>query len=253
MPGAAETPIVSLLTDFGTSDHYAAVMKAVIARACPAARTIDITHDVEPFEIAQGAYLLGQAWRWFPLGTVHVAVVDPGVGSDRRVLAAQANGHRFVLPDNGLLSLIGVEQPAVRQIQNPAAMLAPVSRTFHGRDIFAPAAAHLACGFPFADLGPLIEDWVRLLRPVSEVLHIDRFGNVITSLRANEHPESALRLHAATISRHSVNYASAPEAELFLIEGSGGYLEISERQGSAAARIGCRVGDRVTVLPAGRS
>jgi hypothetical protein len=211
---------------------------------------VDITHEVEPFQIDQGAYLLGQAWRWFPAGTIHIVVVDPGVGSARRALAAEAEGHRFVLPDNGLLSGIGVGNPVVREIRNPALMLHPVSRTFHGRDVFAPAASHLAAGFSFDDVGPAVEDWVRLAISGERVLHIDRFGNVVTSLRD---VRASVRLRDAAIARAFSSYSAAPEGELFLIEGSGGYVEISLRQGSAAERIGCRVGDTVTVVPGDRS
>jgi S-adenosyl-L-methionine hydrolase (adenosine-forming) len=248
MTAPTRGPIVSLLTDFGTRDHYVAVMKAVIAGIAPDARVIDITHEVEPFQIRQGAYLLSQAWRWFPRGTVHVAVVDPGVGSTRRPIAAAANGHYFVLPDNGLLSMISVEQPLVREIRNEALLLHPVSRTFHGRDIFAPTAAHIASGFSFEDTGPLVDDWVRLPPISCFVLHIDRFGNIVTSLRANDNPDCVVSLHGITISRHAKNYAAAPAGEFFLIEGSGGYLEISEREGSAASRLGSRVGDPVILL-----
>ncbi len=233
-------------------DHYVGVLKGVISRICPQARTIDISHEVEPFRIAQGGYLLSQAWPWFPAATVHVAVVDPGVGSARRTIAAQANGHVFVLPDNGLLSQLSLEIPIVREIRNEAVMLLPVSRTFHGRDIFAPAAAHLASGFPFTELGPLIEDWVSLPRGSKRVLHIDRFGNVITGLRAADYnlrelPQWNLQVGTTGVRRFGESYAAVPKGELFAIEGSGGYLEISAREGSAAALMNCHIGDPVTL------
>ncbi len=241
--------IISLLTDFGTRDHYVSVMKAVIARIHSSAQVIDITHEVEPFQIAQAGYLLAQSWRWFPESTVHVAVVDPGVGSARRALAARVSGHTFVLPDNGLLSLIGAEPEAVRAVVNPALMQSPVSRTFHGRDVFAPAAAHLAAGFDFDEAGPLIENWVRFAVSGRAVQHIDRFGNVITNLRAAESPNAALSIRGIAINSHASNYAAMPKGELFLIEGSSGLLEISEREASAASRLGCHVGDPITLLP----
>jgi S-adenosylmethionine hydrolase len=240
-------PVITLLTDFGTRDHYAGVMKGVIARICPDATIVDITHNVEPYQIAQGAYLLARAWPWFPAGTIHVAVVDPGVGSRRRALVAEAAGHLFVLPDNGLLSRIGVENPVVRQIRNPELMLHPVSRTFHGRDVFAPAAAHLAAGVPAGDAGPLVDDWIRLPIEKNTVLHIDRFGNVITSLRPPAPHE--IRVRDTVIFRFAATYSEAPDNSLFLIEGSGGYLEISLRQASAAERLGCHVGDSVIIEP----
>jgi hypothetical protein len=235
--------MVTLLTDFGLRDHYVGAMKGVIARISPQAQVVDITHEVEPFSIAQGGYLLSQAWCWFPERTVHVAVVDPGVGGSRRAIVAEAQGHRFVLPDNGLLSLAGVETPVVREISNEALTLHPVSRTFHGRDIFAPVAAHLAAGLAFEHVGPLVDDWVRFPLSGHQVLHIDRFGNVITSLRT----AAALEICGERIDLYASNYSSAPSGRLFLITGSGGYIEISKREASAAARLGCRVGDAITV------
>jgi S-adenosylmethionine hydrolase len=235
--------VITLLTDFGWRDHYVGVMKGVIAGIAPQAQVIDITHEVEPFHIAQGGYLLSQAWYWFPEKTIHVAVVDPGVGGLRRAIVAEAQGHRFVLPDNGLLSLAGVETPVVREIRNETLMLHPVSRTFHGRDVFAPVAAHLASGVGFQNVGPVIDDWVRFPQSGHQVLHIDRFGNVITSLRA----PAALEIRGEKIDLYVPNYSAAPSGRLFLITGSGGYIEISKREASAAARIGCQVGDPITV------
>ncbi len=253
MMAPVSTPTISLLTDFGNLDHYAGVMKGVILRICPGARIVDISHEVQAFQVAQGAYLLSQAWPWFPDGTVHVAVVDPGVGGHRRALAARARQCTFVLPDNGLLSLLGADTPQVREISNPALLLHPVSRTFHGRDVFAPAAAALANGFPFEQVGPEVEDWVRRTPGENAVLHIDRFGNIVTSLRAKDFRAGTIRLGSVTVSRRACNYAAAANGELFLIEGSGGYLEISEREASAAARIGCRVGDPITLEPNDKS
>ena len=241
--------IVTLLTDFGTKDHYVAVMKGVIARICPAAQVIDISHEVEPFQIAEGAYLLSQAWRWFPEWTVHVAVVDPGVGSKRRPIAAQAEGHTFVLPDNGLLSQLGATEITVREIADEAFMLQPVSRTFHGRDIFAPTAAFLASGVAFEEVGPEVRDWLRLPPDRGSVLHVDRFGNIVTGMRASVCRGQAIRLGATVVDRRVMSYADAPANELFLIEGSGGYMEVSLREASAAQRIGCRAGDPITLEP----
>ncbi len=215
-------------------------MKGVIAGICPDARVIDITHQVEPFQIAQAAYLLSQSWKWFPPGTIHVAVVDPGVGSDRRPFLVEAGKHLFILPDNGLLTPLVPHIAAVREIRNEALFLKPVSRTFHGRDIFSAAAANLACGFPLA-----VDEWVSLPPSPNSVLHVDRFGNVITSLRPAS--TGALRIRDSLITTFAPTYSAAPAGELFLIEGSGGYLEISLREASAAARIGCRVGDPLTL------
>jgi S-adenosylmethionine hydrolase len=246
MRASGTPPTISLLTDFGTRDHYVATMKGVIAQVCPEARVIDISHEIEPYQIAQGAYLLGQAWRWFPKGTVHIAVIDPGVGSARRALAAAADGHLFVLPDNGLLALLELPQAEVHSIENESLFLRPVSNTFHGRDIFAPAAAHLACGLPLERIGPRIDDWHRAPPFESpQILHIDRFGNVVTNLRA---APGGIRIGDITVNRRATHYAEAPAGELFLIEGSAGYIEVSLRASSAAAQLNARVGQSVSVL-----
>ena len=256
MDADPRTPPITLLTDFGTRDQYVGVMKGVIGGICPTAGIVDLSHEVEPYQIAQAAYLLAQSWRWFRPGTVHVAVVDPGVGSQRRAIAAAADGHRFVLPDNGLLSLLSFDSaPRARHITNKALFLHPVSRTFHGRDIFAPAAAHLAGGAEFESVGPPIEDWVRL--PISAaptVLHIDRFGNIVTSLRAKDHQRgNTIQIGDHQVASLAAHYEGAATGALFLIEGSGEYLEISLRQASAADLIGSRVGDPIRVLPEARS
>ncbi len=209
----------------------------------PDARLVDISHEVEPYQIAQAGYLLSQSWRYFPKGTTHVAVVDPGVGSARRAIVAEAEGHRFVLPDNGLLSLAGVEPDKVRAITEPTYMRHPVSRTFHGRDIFAPAAAHINSRVAFEFAGSPISDWIRLPRPENQVLHVDRFGNIVTSFRS----AAPLIVGGKRISQFSANYADADRSEPFLIEGSGGYVEISMREASAAAALQVRVGDPVTL------
>ncbi|MDE3196760.1 MAG: SAM-dependent chlorinase/fluorinase, partial [Acidobacteriota bacterium] len=159
-------PVITLLTDFGLSDHYVAAMKGVILSICPSARLVDITHEIRPYSILGGAFSLSQAWRYFPKGTVHLVVVDPGVGSSRLPLAAEADGHRFVAPDNGVLSMIGDFQAF--EIREARYFNRPVSQTFHGRDIFAPVAAHLAAGVGPSDFGPRVTDPIRLpaLRPI---------------------------------------------------------------------------------------
>jgi S-adenosylmethionine hydrolase len=218
-------------------------MKGVMLGIAPDARLVDISHEVEPYQIAQAGYLLSQSWRYFPKGTTHVAVVDPGVGSARRAIVAEAEGHRFVLPDNGLLSLAGVEPDKVRAITEPTYMRHPVSRTFHGRDIFAPAAAHINSRVAFEFAGGPISDWIRLPRPENQVLHVDRFGNIVTSFRS----AAPLIVGGKRISQFSANYADADRSEPFLIEGSGGYVEISMREASAAAALQVRVGDPVAL------
>ena len=156
-------PLITLTTDFGVTDHFAATMKGVILRIAPKARIIDVTHQVRAFEIAEAAFVIAEAYRYFPAKTIHVIVVDPGVGSARRPLLAEMGGQYFVAPDNGVLSMIFErEQAKVRHVTADRYFLKPVSRTFHGRDIFAPVAAHLAAGIPPAKLGKLVTDHLRL-------------------------------------------------------------------------------------------
>src|SRR5258708_9747986 len=147
-------PIITLTTDFGLSDHFAGTMKGVILGICPAAEIIDISHEVGAFAVTEAAFLLAQAYRYFPRGTVHVVVIDPGVGTSRRPILAEAKGQRFVAPDNGVLSMVYArEKHKVRWVTAEKYFLRPVSQTFHGRDIFSPAAAHLARGVAPAEIG----------------------------------------------------------------------------------------------------
>jgi len=257
-------PILTLTTDFGLSDHYVGAMKGVILGICPQAQIVDITHDVSPFQISEGAYAIAQAYSCFPKKTVHVVVVDPGVGSARRPILMEAAGHLFVAPDNGVLaSIYGSEKAKVRLISNQKYFRHPVSRTFHGRDIFSPVAAHVASGVPPARFGKLIEDY---LRPIFQkpqrtgkrtwtgtILKIDRFGNIITNFHTTDFPDLeqrnfALRLGPREIGTLVHNYAEASPGELFLIVGSSGYLEVSVNQGSAAKQIGCETGAPAELL-----
>jgi hypothetical protein len=249
---------ITLLTDFGLHDAYAGIMHGVIASIAPRARVIDLCHEVQPFQIHQARFLLRQSWPYFPQGSIHVCVIDPGVGAARRPLCVQAAGHLFIGPDNGLFSdQLALQGARVRAITNPQFMLPHVSQTFHGRDIFAPAAAHLAAGVPPSRLGKLIHDATRLATggPVrigrrfwlGEVAHIDRFGNVITNLDAAEFLPLApkglqLKIGFETLRRRASSYAEAPEGELFVIAGSSGTLEVSMKEASAAKKLGVAVG-----------
>ena len=250
------TPLVTLTTDFGLSDQYVGVMKGVILGICPRAQIVDISHNVKPFQIAEAAYVIAQAYREFPRKTVHVVVVDPGVGTSRRPLLMEAAEQYFVAPDNGALAMVYArEKCKVRVISNHKYFRQPVSATFHGRDIFAPVAAHVAAGERPSRMGRIIEDYVRsgFERPqrtgeqtwTGQVLHIDRFGNIVTNFRATDFP--ALKNFSLILGSHQVrvlarNYAQCGAGELFAIEGSSGYLEISVNQGSVAERIGCQSG-----------
>jgi S-adenosylmethionine hydrolase len=254
-------PILTLTTDFGSTDHYVAAMKGVILSVCPQAQIVDISHEVSAFDILEGAYCISQVYPCFPKKTVHVVVVDPGVGSARRPILMEAAGQYFVAPDNGVLAMIyGREKHKVRLISQERYFRKPVSRTFHGRDIFSPVAAHVAAGVPPSRMGALIHDY---LRPgfqeaertgkhtwVGRILKIDRFGNVITSFRADEFPNLELRDFSLLAGGHEVevlvrHYAEAPPGELVAIVGSGGYLEVSVNQGSASRQLGCQTGAAV--------
>jgi S-adenosyl-L-methionine hydrolase (adenosine-forming) len=247
-------PIVTLTTDFGLSDHYVGVMKGVILGICPHAQLVDISHEVSRYAIAEGAFLIGQAYRFFPPGTVHLVVVDPGVGSPRRPIVVEAAGQCFVGPDNGVFGMIFArEEHAARLIQNRQYFRELVSHTFHGRDIFAPVAAHLAAGVAPSGMGEILANYVRLFfeRPrqtgertwTGEILKVDHFGNVITNFHADDFPViEELTVGHAKARRLVRSYAEAGPEELVAIAGSSGYLEVSMNQGSAAEAIGCRTG-----------
>jgi S-adenosyl-L-methionine hydrolase (adenosine-forming) len=253
--------VITLTTDFGTTDHFTGTMKGVILGIQAAAQIVDITHEVQAFEIADGAFTIAQAYRYFPKRTIHVVVVDPGVGSTRRPILAEVAGQFFVAPDNGVLSIIfGHEKPKVRHITNQRFFLKPVSRTFHGRDIFAPVAAHLASGITPAHFGKLIDDYIQLSfhRPTQtgknawtgSVLKVDRFGNLITNLQVDDFPNfqsRPFRLLAGRqpITRLALTFTECGPGELFVIVGSSGYLEVATNQGSAAKILGCGAGSQV--------
>jgi hypothetical protein len=254
-------PILTLTTDFGLTDHYVAAMKGVILGICPQAQIVDVSHEVSAFEIMEGAYTIAQAYTCFPGKTVHIVVVDPGVGSARRPILMEAAGQYFVAPDNGVLSMIyGREKHKIRLISQERYFRKPVSRTFHGRDIFSPVGAHLAAGVPPARMGRLIEDYLRPgFQPaertgkhtwVGRILKIDRFGNVITSFHVDEFPNLDQRDFALLAGGQEIevlvrHYAEAPPGELVVIVGSGGYLEVSMNQGSASQIIACQAGAAV--------
>lgn len=250
--------LITFTTDFGLSDHFVGTMKGVVAGIAPQARVIDITHDIASYNVTEAAFVIAEAWPYFPKGTIHVVVVDPGVGSSRRPILAEAGGHFFVAPDNGVLSMV-FEATAhkVRVISNPKFMRREISRTFHGRDVFAPAAAHLAKGAKAASFGKLIHDYVRtwIARPSPKgndawrgaILKVDRFGNLITNFAAREFASIKTRpfeMRAGTkrIHRLALTYAETEVGDLFVIVGSSGYLEIAANQASAAGLLGCSAG-----------
>ena len=255
--------LITLTTDFGTRDPYVAQMKGVLATLCREAPVLDLTHEIAAHDVLEGALFLVAAVPTFPPGTVHLAVVDPGVGSARRAIAAAVEGQYVVCPDNGLLTLLAREHliEAVRELTNPALRREPVSATFHGRDIFAPAAAHLACGGAFEKLGAEVRDLatLELSAPQSrddgihgEVIHVDRFGNAITNIPASLFDVGAARraLVAGRALLLSETYAAVEVGAALALIGSAGYLEIAAREASAAHLLGLGRGDAVIVEPA---
>ena len=251
--------IVTLLSDFGTVDGYVAELKGALLRGVPGATLVDISHDLAPGDVVAAAHVLGRTWQAFPAGTVHLAVVDPGVGTRRRALAAEAEGHRFVAPDNGLLSrVLHGHQARVVALNAPA----DASPTFHGRDVFAPAAARLACGETVEALGREVRDPV-LLPPlrlerhggdlVGEVVHVDRFGTLITNLPGVRVAATAtVRIGAYDLALHGT-FADVASGDPVAFVGSGGTVEIAVRDARADAALGATRGVevRATVRPGG--
>jgi S-adenosylmethionine hydrolase len=249
--------LIALLTDFSASDGYPGVMKGVMLGIAPATPLVDLTHEIAPQDVRAGAWVLHPEWRYFPEGSVFLCVVDPGVGSARRPIALRAGGRIFVGPDNGLFSYILADNTDARAVTlaNPRYFAARPSDTFHGRDIFAPAAAWLAAGIAFEELGPTlpVESLVRLDLPrpgwqpnalLTHVVHIDHFGNILTDIQEPwaqaifNAPEVRLTIGSQVITARARTFAEGPEGELFLYLDSSGYLAIARRNGSAQATLG---------------
>lgn len=258
--------VITLLTDFGTQDGYPGVMKGVIWSIVPHVQIADLTHDIPPQDILQGALALARTVPYFPAGTIHVAVVDPGVGTPRRPLAARLGDHYYVCPDNGLLTFLLARAESERasmrfvHLNREEYWLAEVSRSFHGRDVFAPVAAHLANGVPLALLGAPVSDPVRLPIPApqrtgygwrAQVIHIDRFGNLATSLsneQAGAQPIGAVRIGGVEIRGLSRAYGDRLPGELVALYDSSGFLSVAVVNGDAAQRLQARPGDPVDVF-----
>ncbi|MGH9559429.1 MAG: SAM hydrolase/SAM-dependent halogenase family protein [Bryobacteraceae bacterium] len=252
---------ITLTTDFGTRDHFVGAMKGVILSIAPRARIVDITHGIAPYAIAEAAFAIDQIWRHFPKGTIHVLVIDPGVGSARRPILAEAGGQFFIAPDNGVLTAIyDSGRHKVQVVSNPKLMSKQISRTFHGRDVFAPAAAHLARGVPAARFGKRIDDYVRMpfLKPAAlapnrwtgTVLKIDNFGNMITNFRFEGFREIETRPFEMRVGGHRIRrmartFSDAASGELAAIPGSSGFIEIAANLASAARVVGGAPGDPV--------
>ena len=254
-------PVIALLTDFGLSDPYVGLMKGVILSLTRGVQFIDICHAVEPGNIRQGAWQLRNAVRYFPRDTIFLTVVDPGVGGHRRPIAVQTGRFLFVGPDNGLLSLALERESveAVVHLTNPEYFLPRISPTFHGRDVFAPVAAHLAQDIPITAFGPSITDMQQLVLPQAakgdgqirgEVLDVDRFGNLITNIPRHMLPEEApvtVRISGHTVQGLCETYSDQPSGRLLALIGSQDTVELACRDGSAMEKVGAERGQPVTI------
>lgn len=274
-------PVITLTTDFGTSDAYVASMKGVILSINPEANIIDISHSVEPQNILQAAFLLKVACRYFPKRTVHMAIVDPGVGSERQGIILKTNSAFFVAPDNGILSYVinelsltegsstqysqGPEKVELKRgleavaITDPRFWRHPVSSTFHGRDIFAPVAAGLSLGISPYEFGEKITSLhvFPALKPsfdpqgnlIGHILYVDHFGNLISDIKGTDLPHKDVVIEMGGEHIHGISRYYAQEEGLMAILGSSGYLEISLKNGSASNFLGMDVGDEITLIP----
>jgi len=260
-------PLITLLSDFGVKGPYVAEMKAVMLSICPEARIIDISHQIEKFNIRMGAFVLVSATSYFPVGTVHVAVVDPGVGTKRRPLIVETKRYFYVGPDNGLLMLSAQKEEIrhVYNISNPHYMLPTISKTFHGRDIFAPAAAHLAKGCVPSEFGPEIHDYLipRFAKPrmgkgglLGEVLYIDDFGNVVSNISTKDLEKVGMKEGCLLYMKFRKKvwklkfcsaYGEVPVKAPLVLIGSSDFLEISVNQGNASEAFKVKIGDPICV------
>ena len=257
-------PIITLTTDFGTSDHLVGAMKGVILNINPAARIVDINHSVVPFDILDGALSLANAYKFFPSRTIHIIVVDPGVGTARRPIMVSGEKQFFIAPDNGVLSMIYErESCTVRHITAEHYFLNPVSPTFHGRDVFAPTAAWLSKTFQTEAFGEVVTDHVRFTLPKAKangtgvkgvVLRVDVFGNLMTNLTAEDIPIGALEggpvklaVNGKQVLRFAQTFGSGTPGEPIAVLGSAGYVEIAVNRGNAARALGVNRGAEVTL------
>jgi len=264
----AHRPIITLTTDFGLNDHFVGTMKGVILDIVPNAQIVDICHSVQPFDILDGALTIAQTYSYYPAHTVHMIVVDPGVGSARRPIVASTEKYNFVAPDNGVLSLMYAREPRlkVRHISADHYFLQPLSRTFHGRDIFAPVAAYLAKGVEGEKFGETITDFVRFNAPRPKaadartlrgvVLKVDRFGNLITNITPEDvpwlfqaqTPAFKIVVGKQEVTSMKMNYAEGAPSEVFGILGSMGYLELAANRAAAVQLTGAGKGSEVNVV-----
>lgn len=258
-------PIITLTTDFGTNDHFVGALKGVIVDIVPEVQLVDITHAVQAFDVLDGAIAIAQTYSYFPSGTVHMVVVDPGVGTTRRPIIASSDGYHFVAPDNGVLSMIYAkeERIRVRHVTSDHYFRQPVSHTFHGRDVFAPVAAYLAKQVDSHKFGDEIEDYVKFAaprpKPAGEgrlrgvVLKVDRFGNLVTNVTPEDAPAIfagkpfTIKVGSKEVTEIRAAYAEGAPGEVFGVLGSMGYLEIVANRAPAAQLTGAGKGAEVSI------
>jgi hypothetical protein len=254
--------IIALLTDFGRKDYFVGAMKGVILSINTEAKIVDLTHEIEPQNITSAGFTLASCYQNFPPKTIFVAVVDPGVGSNRRAILVQTDQYFFVAPDNGLLSFVFENESyfCVFELTEPKFFSKNVSRTFHGRDVFAPVAAWLSKGIAPNEFGREVIDFIKFesAKPkvisASEleaaIIHVDRFGNLITNLKRSDLPEKfIIEINQTSIENHLNFYAEAESDEVFTIWGSAGYLEIVVFQNSASEILKVKTGEKILVKP----
>jgi S-adenosyl-L-methionine hydrolase (adenosine-forming) len=264
----ANRPIITLTTDFGLNDHFVGTMKGVVLGIVPDAQIIDICHSVQPFDILDGALTIAQAYSYYPEHTIHMVVVDPGVGSARRPIIAYTGVYTFIAPDNGVLSLMYAreERLSVRHITAEHYFLQPLSNTFHGRDVFAPSAGYRAKGVECEKFGEEITDFVRFNAPKPKatdartlrgvILKVDRFGNLVTNITPTdvpwmfqaEPPAFKIVIGKQEITSVKMNYAEGTPGEVFAILGSMGYLEIAANRAAAVQLTAAGKGSEVNVV-----
>jgi S-adenosylmethionine hydrolase len=263
----AQRPIITLTTDFGSNDHFVGAIKGVILDIMPEAEIVDISHAVQAFDVLDGALTISQAYSYFPSRTIHLVVVDPGVGTARRPIIASSDKYNFVAPDNGVLSLVYAREDRmqVRHVTAEHYFLQPVSNTFHARDIFAPVAAYLAKEVDTMKFGEAVEDYVRFSAPKPKavdssrlrgvVLKVDRFGNLITNITPQDVPmlfgkgaTFTITVGSREITEIRQAYAEGAPGEVFGIVGSMGFLEIAANRGAAAQLTGAGKGSDVSVM-----
>lgn len=258
-PSNPKHALIALLTDFGSRDHYVGTMKGVIKSISPDAEIVDITHEVSPHNIREAGYLLWASYRYFPRKTVFVSIVDPGVGSSRKIIAVQTSSYTFVAPANGLLDWIVLQENVTQSfeiLQPPTPLTGRISSTFHGRDIVAPLAAYISMGKPLRRFGKEF----RLKKPapclysdsdnitVPRLLHIDRFGNIVTNIPERLFDKCVVGVGTTKVSKHIRTYAEAPDSIPCLLVGSSGLIEVVVKEGSAAHTLRADLSTQITVL-----